>query len=397
MATQLILHIGQHKTGSKALQSAFFSNRKLLAEKGVFYPVLNPKNQVKAYEISHFKLFAILRHEVMQELDSDLADDYLRAHQSVMGQDRNLESLFRSLSAEVKKKKYSTVILSAEDLFDMHSAQEIGFNSEYIRSAVSKIYQCCDQVGFVPKVVVYLRRQDDLLIAHYNQYIKGAAFPELDFETYTSQFFPRLKSSSILRFWMDQFGQERVQFRPYEKETLSGGIVPNFFESVLQMPIPKGWQEPKKDIESVNATPPRDYIEFIRIQKIQGNSKNSFPQELILQAALNSQKIGLNGSEWLSGNERKGLLENLRDENLTLSYWSKRATEFYFTELNIQSDVENLTYPGLSAAKAIEISKQVHELWTKAKMNKFKTRLTKLSWIGIASLILLFFLIKAIN
>lgn len=39
--SRLVLHVGTHKTGSTAIQDAFFANSELLAEKGVIYPRLS--------------------------------------------------------------------------------------------------------------------------------------------------------------------------------------------------------------------------------------------------------------------------------------------------------------------------------------------------------------------
>ena len=62
---KLILHIGQHKTGSKALQSFLAWNAERLRERGVLYPMPpGGDRSVKAYNISHYRLFALLRQEI---------------------------------------------------------------------------------------------------------------------------------------------------------------------------------------------------------------------------------------------------------------------------------------------------------------------------------------------
>ena len=66
---QIILHIGQHKTGSKALQSLLAQHALSLANQGCFYPVTDAshkKNQ--AYANSHYRLFALLRIATLQHL-----------------------------------------------------------------------------------------------------------------------------------------------------------------------------------------------------------------------------------------------------------------------------------------------------------------------------------------
>ena len=48
--------------------------------------------------------------------------------------------------------------------------------------------------NYDPLVVVYLRRQDHLLGAHYAQFIKGSSCNDLDFASFSKIFSPRLET-----------------------------------------------------------------------------------------------------------------------------------------------------------------------------------------------------------
>lgn len=106
----LILHLGQHKTGSKALQSFLTAQSNWLAtEHGILYPLSgrNPASVHRAYQISHHQFYSLLRH--LNPLDS-------------------LLQLFAQIDAERLGRGCHTVLLSAEDLFDMHTAYDLDFD-----------------------------------------------------------------------------------------------------------------------------------------------------------------------------------------------------------------------------------------------------------------------------
>ena len=56
-----VFHIGQHKTGSKALQSFLAHNHRRLLEHQIHYPIgADPLHGIRAYAISHYRLFALI-------------------------------------------------------------------------------------------------------------------------------------------------------------------------------------------------------------------------------------------------------------------------------------------------------------------------------------------------
>ena len=61
-----VLHIGQHKTGSKALQSFLAHNRQRLLDHQVLYPIVEaPCHGVQAYAISQYRLFVLVRRDAL--------------------------------------------------------------------------------------------------------------------------------------------------------------------------------------------------------------------------------------------------------------------------------------------------------------------------------------------
>jgi hypothetical protein len=265
---RLFLHIGQHKTGSKALQSFLARHANALRGRDILYPIQGPSSQsVWAYTISHYRFFALLRKESM-ELRGELPE-LVRSwweRQEVYSEPfRSVRALFQCYRDQASRERAGTLVLSAEDLFDMHSAHELDFSPDRIAAGTAILARVFDELACDPTIVLYLRRQDHLLGAHYVQYIKGSDWNDLDFGSFAEAFAPRLRFDDILRYWASAFGANRIRVRRYESSALPEGIVPDFFSQVLGFRVPVHWESPPRDPESVNLTPGRDFVEFIRI------------------------------------------------------------------------------------------------------------------------------------
>jgi hypothetical protein len=396
---KLILHIGQHKTGSKALQSFLTENSGALSNLGVYYPCLNPNHTIKAFSISHFKLFALLRYEAMQkESAAQDANNFWSQHQNICSPHTNTLELFSDLRQQCSRKNANLLVLSAEDIFDMHTAHETDFNPYRISIAAKNLQEACSKHAFDPVIVLYVRRQDYLLVAHYNQYIKSSTLPDLDFDTFSEAFLPRLQTLKILQIWTEVFGKDKVIIRPYERDSLPGGIVPDFFNQVLGFSAPSHWRIPKRDIESVNATPSRDYLEFIHLQKKWDKATSRFPQELVLEASLKHKNSGLEIAEWLSPASRLSLLDiHDQDNRMIREIYLGEKGKSVFLEKLPDPDSTSKKYPGLAPEKAMEIAWEVHQLLFRQIFKRRMLKIGKVSIIGLILLLSLLFLFYTVR
>jgi hypothetical protein len=237
---------------------------------------------------------------------------------------------------------------------------------------------------------LYVRRQDYLLVAHYNQYLKGSNDPTLDFERFFETFSPRLNTLKILKQWAEIFGEENFIVRPYESVSLPEGIVPDFFHHVLGFQVPSSFELPKKDIETVNATPSRDYMEFIRFQKKQGSGRYFFPQELVLQVALQHQKSGWAITDWIPSAARRSLLETYELDNYAIcGIFLGEKGRSVFREKLPDADAPQVDYPGLSPEKAIEIAWEVHRLLIQEKKKRILRKIRQAALGAVALLVLI--------
>jgi len=187
---KIIFHIGQHKTGSKALQSFLHIHSTALAQRGILYPVDQTVHQkVRAYQISHYRLFALLRHEALQICgQADAARHFWRRQRAICRPYDCSRVMFDAIEDERRRIGADTIIVSAKDLFDMQTAHQIDLNIDCLAAGVKILSGLVQAFQYKPVVIAYIRRQDHLLGAHYVQYVKGSSDPTIEFKTFARAF-----------------------------------------------------------------------------------------------------------------------------------------------------------------------------------------------------------------
>lgn len=187
---KIIFNIGQHKTGSKALQSFLHIHSTALAQRGILYPVDQTVHQkVRAYQISHYRLFALLRHEALQICgQADAARHFWRRQRAICRPYDCSRVMFDAIEDERRRIGADTIIVSAKDLFDMQTAHQIDLNIDCLAAGVKILSGLVQAFQYKPVVIAYIRRQDHLLGAHYVQYVKGSSDPTIEFKTFARAF-----------------------------------------------------------------------------------------------------------------------------------------------------------------------------------------------------------------
>jgi hypothetical protein len=291
---QLVIHIGQHKTGSKALQSTCWAARRELLRHGVAYPVAgHAAARWSAEQGSHHGLFRALRTAV------DRPGRLTLRAQSVL--DGLLEQGFAAADR---------VLLSSEDLFDMHTAHELGFSLTRVRQASALLAGWLQRHAVEPTLVCCLRRQDELLVARYGQWIKGSDRHALGFEAFRRCAMERLDADALLDCWEAAFGRAAIRVFPYEPRAWPGGIVPWFFSVVLGLTGTVVAGGAAADPEASNRTPDRDQIEFMRaMNQAAARGWWILPRAAVLAAAAAERRDGADPTAaWLSPGARRALL-----------------------------------------------------------------------------------------
>lgn len=339
---QVILHIGQHKTGSKALQSALHANRDHLAARGFTYPITAAATgPLRPYEMNHHRLFTAVRAAV-DEAERPAALTAVRA---------TLDGLLAACPPTTE-----TVLLSAEDLFDMHTAHEAEFRLERVAAGSRLLARELAERECSVRLVCYLRRQDHLLAAHYAQFLKGSGTHHLEFGEFRAMFAPRLDAEGILGPWEQAFGAAAITVAAYESRAMPGGIVADFFRRGLGLEPPPITVPFPDDLEAFNVTPSRDHLEYIRLlNRRASRGRPVLPREPVLESAFRDRAAPAAGiTAWLSPGERAALLAEHEPGNRRIAA-RHGLGETLFREPAPRDDGSWTPYPGLTLARLAEL------------------------------------------
>jgi hypothetical protein len=199
MAT-VYLHIGAPKTATSTLQGTLAANYKPLLAGGVLYPRL-------------------LRHG---DAHHTLVCDLIQAYQGHTMADlwygeRTRGEAWGELQREIEQheQRIDKIILSSELFFGQ--TQRLEDMLADIRNRLS---------GHELKVVVYLRRQDELYSSFYNQDVKGARqWAHNAYQFYQTHQIFQHDYDALLDIWSRAVGRENMVIRPYEAAQWVGGDI----------------------------------------------------------------------------------------------------------------------------------------------------------------------------
>src|SRR5262245_3378965 len=162
MLERVVLHIGLAKTGTKTLQLAMSLNRDLLRQHGFVYPILPA-----ARHVGHVGLGVYAAQEN--------ANPALRAHVGVAERDRLVAFI----------DEFPSRLAAAVDGPDIHSAV---LSNEYCSTGLStveevtRLHRLLSPLAREIRVIVYLRRQDELATSLYSAQMKnGGRTGEFEF------------------------------------------------------------------------------------------------------------------------------------------------------------------------------------------------------------------------
>ncbi|MCG5510648.1 hypothetical protein [Ectothiorhodospira lacustris] len=214
----MILHIGTEKTGSTALQGALYRHRDLLRSYGLAYYHSPGRQEARGIASA--------------ALDNKAADDYLR---QLGCEDAASREAFRQCEVDSLRNTLEslppsvhTVILSSEH-----------FHSRLVdTSHLTWLRQLLEPFAESFEVVVYLRRQVDMLASFYSTQLKngGTQLLERTAERACHSRNHYYNYKKLLALWGKVFGHDALCVRLFTPAFLQGRTIQEDFLSLVQCP-----------------------------------------------------------------------------------------------------------------------------------------------------------------
>ncbi len=277
MKKKLYLHIGMGKTGTTALQDFFAHNRQALGALGIVYPERGVMSNAHHLLSPHIPRF--LENEWQFEQVDDWAPDLAETGDgSIL-----LSSELMAWADEAVARKFCAQVSA---WFDLH-------------------------------VVVYVRRQDNIIMASYNQQIKaGPQRRRIDL-IYQKQM-ERFDYPRILAPWADSLEPGKVIVRPYERQQFHGGDIRRDFmyhvfgvETGEELTLPQGNSNPRLSLAA------GEYKRMVNCL-VEDGEKNARFNELLMQysAARDASSTSVfSNQSVLSPEQRLEVIESCRKGN----------------------------------------------------------------------------------
>ncbi|HCS90742.1 MAG TPA: hypothetical protein DIW77_12025 [Chromatiaceae bacterium] len=198
---RVILHIGVHKTGTSAIQEFLYKNSALLHAQGFLYP------RSGRFHLNHNPI-------AWPYIDSVFLPDRSKPFFSDFGLPPASE-MWESLNKEAAHAEMDCMILSGEDFCLVRDPC-------VLRESIE---------GAEIRILVYLRRQDHLLLSIYNEDVKNAVFARTekfaDFQR-ENRLAPLLDYATLLGKWEQAFGRHSIQVGVYEGKLASHDLLGDF-------------------------------------------------------------------------------------------------------------------------------------------------------------------------
>jgi hypothetical protein len=220
----IYLHIGAPKTATSTLQSVLARNAKGLLKHGVLYP-----ESIRSADAHH-----ALACDLIEKYQGNTMSD-------VWYGDVPRGEGWQLLRREIEQHgdRVDAVVVSSELFFGQS------------RRLRDMLHEMADQLGgYQVKVVVYLRRQDQLYSSFYNQDIKGMRqWSASAYEFYqTHQMFQR-DYHDRLGMWSDVLGKQNIVLRPFEPgQWPNGDIVHDFCRCLGVKPVASRYRDKNESL-----------------------------------------------------------------------------------------------------------------------------------------------------
>ncbi len=228
MAKRIILHIGQQKTGTSALQTFFEKNRGLFASDGIgYYQPLYRYNLWDGPSNADFLCSAALR---------DLGDK--------AGEDAAARLRDELPSFNAYCQSFDTVLLSEEMMWHYGVYRE-GF-WEALRNCLTKL---CDPEARI-SIILYLRRQDEWILSQWKEVLRAEYAEKRSFPDFLADAEEEgvLDYAARVRDIKKVFGREALVVRSYHSDRFRKADIYRDFLEAAQLPRYEEASLPSKQV-----------------------------------------------------------------------------------------------------------------------------------------------------
>jgi len=346
---KIILHIGNYKTGTSALQNFLYKNRQKLLDYGIYYG--NTWNIVN----NHAGLaFAILKEALERYGLLYLCDDL-----NGLSEDPGVIATKIRFMAEARKA--GTIIISYEGLFADLLQVSAGLSSDLNKKDIENVnnYICQRLKELFPEAeaACYLRRQDLYIESMYMEYCKVPwrtwELP-VDFEEFNQKQNLCLDYYKELSRWKRYFG-DKVHFRIYERERLlCNDILYDFlyYYTGLGTAVTNGFD--KINIAERNISLSRDALEHKLLNKV------NEPLSNYLYKVYSEENPDIEKYFFMQYKQRYMLLDRYKKSNSLLFNDNTLSKLSYGNSFNY--NITGAEYPGLAPGKYEKISQWIKNI-----------------------------------
>ena len=180
----IYLHIGRGKTGTSYIQGFLSRNRRILGKQGLLYPRTSEKGG---------------GHQ-------ELAKSFVDPASYPIELPRNPATCRRRTLGEIRRSKASAIVISSEN-FAIGNVEKI---AEYFNQLAGE---------FVPKILLFVRSQDELAESEYTQMVKLKGVG-CSFETYAETMLEGCDYWQLAQQWESHFGRANVNCKIYDANSL---------------------------------------------------------------------------------------------------------------------------------------------------------------------------------
>lgn len=266
------IHIGLEKTGTTTLQEFAYQNRNLLAEDNIYYPDspgLKNHTNLPAYAYDKNLNDLAERKNITNPNDRI----YFR---------NKFEEEFKNEIRPIRDKKMHLLVSSE------HLSSRVGDETE-----IRKLLSLFTSLKYQPKIIVYLRRQDEMLLSTYSTWVKCGATEDMNLNAFQKKRYDYLAQ---LRLWENTVGKENIMVGLFHRDRLfKGDLILDFCDKINI--DPSRYNKPEAKLNKSLSAIQLEYLKGFNIEvpELIGNKKNEFRGDITnaLESIDDNQKAQL--------------------------------------------------------------------------------------------------------